>query len=102
MSFLDEEIEFDVGHLILLGALILFVVFISKRCKEGMTGKSINGVQPIHWKSCRCPSCAAVALQQAEDGYLYGCNPNNPYVPYSKEECNNSYRKTMLHGCGIA
>lgn len=95
MTFLDQEITFDIGHLLLLVALVAFILYIARR-NEGLD------VRKIHYKSCRCPTCAEVAYQQAKDGQLYGCNPKNPYVPYSPEECNYSYRKTMLHGCGIA
>ncbi len=111
MTLFDQEITFDMGHLLLLFALVGFIFFVTNRCKlacndkEGLAvGNSPAGVdvQPIHWKSCRCPSCEATALEQARTGQLYGCNPSNPYVPYSKEECNYQYRKASLHGCGVA
>jgi hypothetical protein len=110
MSILDQEINFDVGHLVLLLALIGFLLFVMMRCKAdenlkvGETAGCPAGVnvQPVHWKSCRCPDCETVALQQARNGELYGCNPNNPYVPYSKEECDYQYRKALLHGCNVA
>lgn len=110
MAFLDQEITFDMGHLVLLFALVGFIFFVAKRCKltcnggsEGLTvGAAGVDVQPVHWKSCRCASCNATALEQARNGDLYGCNPNNPYVPFSKEECNYQYRKAALHGCGVA
>ena len=109
MSFLDQEINFDMGHLVLLIALVGFIFFVSKRCKMTCDGKeglcvaeSGVDVAPVHWKSCRCPSCESAALDMARNGYLYGCNPNNPYVPYGKEECNYQYRKASLHGCGVA
>lgn len=107
MTFLDEEITFDIGHLVLLLALIGFIVFVSSRCSfscSSTEGLNVSGVdvQPVHYKSCRCPDCLQVALEQARSGQLFGCNPNNPYVPYSKEECNYQYRKAALHGCGVA
>jgi len=112
MTFLEQEISFDMGHLLLLIALVAFIFFVANRCKlscNGKEGLDVQGgcpagvnVQPVHWKSCRCPSCEADALYKAQHGYLYGCNPNNPYVPYSKEECNYQYRKAALHGCGVA
>ena len=102
MAFLDQEINFDMGHMLLLLALIGFIFFVSKQCRISCNGKEGMDVRPVHWKSCRCPSCMNVAYQQAKDGQLYGCDPNNPYVPYSPEECNYSYRKTALHGCGVA
>ena len=95
MTLLDQKIDIDIGHVLLFAALVGFVIYLVRR-KEGLD------VKKIHYKSCRCPSCAEVAYQQAVTGQLYGCNPSNPYVPYSPEECNYSYRKTMLHGCGIA
>ena len=106
MTFLDQEISFDIGHLVLLLALVGFIFFVAKRCKlscggnEGLNVKGVD-VQPTHWKPCRCASCEEAVLQKARDGYLYGCDPNNPYIPYSKEECNYQYRKNSLHGCGV-
>lgn len=112
MTFLNQEINFDIGHLILLIAFIAFIFFVTKRCTfscaSGSEGLEVGGcsagvdVNPVHWKSCRCPSCLQAVLEKAQKGYLYGCNPNNPYVPYSKEECNYQYRKAALHGCGVA
>ena len=112
MAFMDQEISFDMGHMLLLLALVGFVFFVANRCKlacgNGTEGLQVGGctagvnVQPVTATKCRCPDCAATALQQARDGQLYGCNPNNPYVPFSKEECNNQYRKALLHGCGVA
>ncbi len=112
MAFFDQEISFDMGHLLLLIALVGFIFFVANRCKlscNGKEGLDVQGgcpagvnVQPVHWKSCRCPSCEEAVLQKAQNGELYGCNPNNPYVPYSKEECNYQYRKASLHGCGVA
>ena len=112
MAFLDQEISFDMGHMLLLLAIVGFVFFVASRCKlscGGQEGLKVQGgckagvnVQPIGWKSCRCQSCEDAALAKAQNGELYGCNPNNPYVPYSKEECNYQYRKAMLHGCGVA
>ena len=107
MTFLEQEISFDMGHAILLLALVGFIYYIVTRCKingkEGMHGHPLGGVnvEPVHPKVCHCPDCAKVALEQAQSGQLYGCNPNNPYVPYSPEECNLQYRKTLLHGCGV-
>ena len=111
MALFDQEISFDMGHLILLLSLVAFIFFVSSKCKlscNGSEGLEVGGcsagvdVLPVNRKSCRCPDCAKVALTQAQTGQLYGCNPNNPYVPYSKEECNYQYRKALLHGCGIA
>ena len=108
MSFLDREISFDTGHLLLLLALIGFILYLVYRQKsaEGLKVNGVevgdNGIQPIHWKSCRCSDCGDAVLKKAENGYLYGCDPKNPFVPYSKEECNYQYRKAMLHGCGVA
>lgn len=99
MTFFNRNVNFDIGHLFLLAALVFLVFF---GCKFICRGSEGLDVQKVHWKSCRCPTCAEVAYKQAQDGQLYGCNPNNPYVPYSPEECNYSYRKAMLHGCGIA
>lgn len=108
MTFFDEEISFDTGHLILLLALVGFLLFVSLRCsikcggEEGLNVSLPNGVQPMNPIPCHCSACAAAVLEKAQNGELYGCNPNNPYVPYSKEECNYQYHKNMLHGCGIA
>lgn len=100
MSMLNQEIKFDVGHMILLLALIVFVFFVSYKCK--LFGPENLDVDPVHYKSCRCQKCAQVALQRARDGDMYGCDPNNPFVPFGGDECNYQYHKTMLHGCGIA
>ena len=102
MTFLDQEISFDIGHLLLLLALVGFIFFVTNRCKLTCNNSEGLNIQPVHWKSCRCPSCVETAYQQAQSGQLYGCDPNNPFVPFSDEECNNSYRKTALHGCGVA
>ena len=102
MSFLNEEITFDMGHLLLLLALVAFILITTNKCKLSCGSTESLDVPPVHWKSCRCPGCEQVALEQAQNGYLYGCDPNNPFVPYSKELCDNSYRKTLLHGCGVA
>lgn len=96
MTFLDQEITFDIGHLILLLVLVGFVLFVVQRYREGLE------IQKVHIRECRCQDCLDVALHQAQTGQLYGCDPNNPYVPYSPEECEYSYRKAALHGCGVA
>ena len=115
MAFLDQEISFDMGHLILLIALVGFIFFVANRCRlscggnvEGLAtedgGNCPAGINvgKVHWKSCRCPACVADCGNKANTGQLYGCNPNNPYVPYGPEECEYSYRKCTLHGCGVA
>jgi len=105
MAFLDQEISFDIGHLVLLVALIGFIFFVANKCKLACGGKGDKEnleVQKVHWKSCRCPDCTQACYQKAKNGELYGCNPNNPYVPYSPEECEYQYRKCTLHGCGVA
>lgn len=108
MTFFDQEINFDIGHFVLLFALVGFVFFVANRCKitcnssEGLDVTGGVNVNPVHWKSCRCPSCETAALHMAQNGQLYGCDPSNPYVPFSKEECNYQYRKASLHGCGVA
>jgi hypothetical protein len=105
MTFLDQEISFDIGHLVLLLALVGFIFLVVRRCKsEGLivAGKGGIEIQPVNWKSCRCPSCEEAALDMARKGQLYGCDPNNPFVPFSNEECNYQYRKAALHGCGVA
>lgn len=99
---LNQEITFDMGHMILLLALVVFVFFVSSKCKLSCNGSENLDVAPVHYKSCRCPGCAQTALQRARDGDMYGCDPNNPFVPFSGDECVNQYHKTMLHGCGIA
>lgn len=113
MSLFDQEINFDMGHLLLLISLVGFIFFIASRCRlscSGNDGKesldvaamNARAIQPLKWKSCRCPDCEQAALSMAENGHIYGCDPNNPFVPYSGDECNYEYRKTSLHGCGIA
>jgi hypothetical protein len=102
MGFLEQEISFDMGHLLLLIALVLFVFFVASRCKLTCNGNENLEIQRVHWKSCRCPACEPAVYNKAMTGELYGCDPNNPYVPYSEEECNYQYRKNALHGCGIA
>jgi len=111
MSFLDNEIHFDAGHLLLLVALVLFVLFVVYRCRLKAEGLRVAGdavspaalsIQKVHYQQCRCPSCVEAVYQKALSGDLYGCNASNPYIPYSKEECNYQYRKNALHGCGVA
>lgn len=111
MAFLDQEISFDIGHLVLLIALVGFIIFVTSRCRlscGGQEGLAVGGsctggvnVDPVSWKSCRCKSCEEAVLEKARKGYLYGCNPNDPLVPYSKEECNYQYRQASLIGCGV-
>ena len=103
MTFLDQEITFDMGHLVLLAGLVIFIIFVASRCSLscGKNNEQLQ-IQPVKWKSCRCPDCAKVAYQKAVNGELYGCDPNNPFVPYGQEECNYQYRQTALNGCGVA
>jgi hypothetical protein len=109
MGLFEQEITFDMGHLVLLLALIGFIFFVASRCKlscgnskEGLDVPESDGLQMVRPPECKCPSCNEAAFQKAKDGYLYGCDPNNPIAPYSKEECNYQYRKAALHGCGVA
>ena len=102
MTFLNQEISFDMGHLLLLLALVGFLFFVAFRCRINCGGSENLEVQKVHWKSCRCPSCLEAVYEKAMNGELYGCDPNNPFVPYSPEECNYQYRKAALHGCGVA
>jgi hypothetical protein len=110
MTFLQQEINFDLGHIILILALVFFVIFVSQKCKlscsysdkEGLTISPDLDIQPVYWKPCRCENCNLAALDKAKNGYLYGCDPNNPIAPFSREECNYQYRKAALHGCDIA
>ena len=100
MGFLDQEITFDMGHLVLLLALFGFVFYMTTR-KENLTGMAQElGIQPVHATVCHCPDCERTVMQQALDGQLYGCDPSRPN--FDPQECNNSYRKASLHGCGIA
>jgi len=102
MTFFNEEINFDMGHLILLIALVLFVFFVAMRCKLSCGDNEGLEIPRVHWKQCRCPTCEEAVYNKAVSGELYGCDPNNPLIPYSQEECYNQYRKGVLHGCGVA
>jgi len=102
-SFLEAEINLDLGHVVLLLVLIGFVFYLVwKARKEGMQVDGKPWPVPVVARSCKCPDCAASALDKAQSGVLYGCNENDPYIPSSPEICNYSYRKELLHGCGIA
>jgi len=106
MTFLDTEITFDIGHLILIVALVVFALYALRRCNdENLVSPSdianLVDVNPVKYRPCKCEDCGAAVMQKAQSGNLYGCNPNNPYVPFSKEECNFQYMKNMLHGCRV-
>lgn len=96
MTFLNQEITFDVGHLVLLLAFIALLLYVAQRYREKFE------VQAVQIQPCRCQSCLDAVQQQAQSGQLYGCDASNPYIPFSPEECNYSYRKAALHGCGVA
>lgn len=98
MTFFNQDITFDAGHFILLAALVLFIFFMFKKC----SGSENLTIQRVHNTQCNCQSCLDAAYSKAMNGQLYGCDPNNPFVPYSEEECNYSYRKEALHGCNVA
>ena len=89
MGFLDQEINFDMGHLILL-ALLAIVIFMNYK-KEGMGGLPI--VNPTY------DQYMARVKESAKAGDLYGCDPRDTYAPYSPDECENQVQKAALFGC---
>lgn len=98
MDFFNQEINFDLCHLILFLAIfgLIFYVLFYRNKNEKLD------VQPVQPTLCKCPSCAEMALQQVQNNELYGCTPDSLLLPHSDDECLFSYRKQMLHGCAIA
>ena len=54
---MNQEISFDMGHLLLLIVLVGFIFFVSNRCKLACGGGGNEGlkIQRQKWKSCRLP-----------------------------------------------
>ena len=99
----STQLSIDAGHIVLAVVLIVVIVMVCKKCSFSCGGGSEGlNVHPVKAPSCRCPKCAQAVLKQAHNGQLYGCDPNNPFVPFGGDICNTSYRKALLHGCGVA
>lgn len=99
MDLLNKEINVDIGHLLLLAVVVGIVLFVSNRCRLECGSRSENlDVPRIHQNLCRCPSCAETCYQRAVTGVLPGCSNTDGNF----DQCNNSYRKCLLFGCGVA
>lgn len=98
MDFLNQEITFDAGHLLLLLAIFAFIFYCVQYCnkKEGLN------VQQVKPQICKCKDCASECFRRALNNEFYGCRKDDPLNPYSPQQCETEYRKCMLHGCGIA
>jgi hypothetical protein len=96
-NFLQTEINLDIGHVLILAALIGLVVFLA--CKYRSEG--LNVPQVVQ-RSCHCKSCQDVAYEKLRNNEYYGCRKDNPLEPYSEEQCYLEYRKALLTGCNVA
>ncbi len=95
MDFFNQEITFDIGHVLLFLAIfgvIVYVLFYRK--SEGLD------VDPVVPTLCKCPACADECLRRAQNNELYGCSNDNPLLPHSDGECILNYRKCLL-SCGV-
>lgn len=110
---LNQDIKLDMAHLVLLAVIVVGVLFVTRGCrlecsvvdpiKESLSvvGSSCGSgtVLPRACQNgCRCADCAEACYQRALNGELPGCGGPNP----NYDQCNNEYRKCLLHGCDVA
>lgn len=89
----DQVLNVDIGHVILMVAIVGIILFYKR--KEGLD------VSRVNIKPCHSESCLDACYRKAQNGELYGCGSPDGYVPFSPDECNLQYRKCVLHGCGV-
>jgi hypothetical protein len=88
-----DWLKYNIGSLLLLLALVVLIVVALKSRSEDLQVPKVN-VTP-----CKCQSCQDECYQRALNGQLPGCGGCNGT---NYDQCNDSYRKCLLHGCGIA
>ena len=100
MDILNKDITIDMGHLLLLAAIVAGILFVSNRCRLECGGSQENlDVPRLDRNLCKCPSCAETCYQRALNGQLPGCGGCNGT---NYDQCNDSYRRCLLSGCGVA
>jgi len=95
---MDTDIKLDLGHVLLLVALVVFVLFVANGCSLSCGNSENLDVPKFVAKECHCKSCAEACYERALNGELDGCNEQDP----NYDQCNNSYRTCLLGGCGVA
>ena len=102
MDFFSQEINFDIGHLILLIALFGFIFYVVRYCRGSSGATEGLEVAPVIANKCKCSDCAAACFEKVLNNEFYGCRKDDPLTPYSPQQCEYEYRKCVLHGCGQA
>ena len=77
-SFLEAEINLDLGHVILLLVLIGFVGYLIWKARK-------EGLQPLIPRKTHCPDCAQAVWEKAKNGYLYAATPTLTTFPIPRK-----------------
>jgi len=95
MAFLNQELSFDMGHLLLLVGLVIIVFIILKKSSAGTENLNVPFYGP---RKCRCEACLAEVQRRVENDEFPGCKKDGVY-PYSPDECLYQMHQARLIGC---